>query len=356
MTDDSNKPTVLFVDDEYEQVQNVREYMEKDWMCEHLPSGEECVSRIRQGDRWNLIIMDAQLPPGKLHGLDALRLILREVPQQCVVFLSGKEVYADHAIAALQAGATDYIQKPVRDMAAFEERMKRAMEVCNQRFETLRDLGVLEIAKAVFHQVLPRVEAAYFRTDTLAAEATDAARKGLEKIKVNLMQAEKYLRRLTEFNPKEIRESSDTADLRAEARAGVDSIEQLLELKLDKPNVKFVKPDEAPEARIRFDSRWPSLITEILVQNAAEAVLASERSEKEVRVDIQQDPDKKEWQLIVEDTGDGIPEEVRGKLGQLGVTTKKGMGLGLYLVNQVADMKVEDLNPGTRITVSFPKA
>jgi len=350
------KLSVLFVDDTPDDVENVAEFMKYEgWATRCVESGEECLELLRGGEKFGVIVLDAQLKAGMLHGMEVLARILAELPQQCVVFLSGKEIEAHHAISASQAGAIDYIQKSVKDIPEFIERMKRAITVCRERFEAQGK--VIMIAKAVFHQVLPRIEAAYFRTESVEAASTDdAVKEQLGKIKVNLMQAENYLRRLTEFDPQAIQESTETTDLRAEVRKGVDNIIQLLELKLDKPSVSFTKPDEGPKAYIRFDSRWPSLITEILVQNAADAVLASD-AKKEVRVNVQENPENKdEWLLVVEDTGFGIPEEVRSKLGQPGVTTKKGMGLGLYLVNQVANTKVENLAPGTRITVSFPKA
>lgn len=68
--------------------------------------------------------------------------------------------------------------------------------------------------------------------------------------------------------------------------------------------------------------------------------------------------------LIVEDTGSGIPIEIRDKIFDVDFTTKpgKGTGLGLGIVKRIceecgASIEIEsELGIGTKIIVSFPSA
>ncbi|HWG92521.1 MAG TPA: PAS domain S-box protein [Candidatus Thermoplasmatota archaeon] len=95
-----------------------------------------------------------------------------------------------------------------------------------------------------------------------------------------------------------------------------------------------------------------------LIENAADAVRPQGGS---VRVSTRATPDGGA-QLVVEDDGPGIPEEVRGRMFEPLFTTKAhGTGLGLSIVRRIVEehggtiMCDSTLGKGTRFTVTFPR-
>jgi two-component system sensor kinase FixL len=97
-----------------------------------------------------------------------------------------------------------------------------------------------------------------------------------------------------------------------------------------------------------------------LVRNALDAVADQPRREVHVRLALANDDTVA---LVVEDTGPGIPDEVRAELFQPFVTSKpSGTGLGLYiartLVTEAKGSLAADRLPfgGTSLTVVLPHA
>jgi len=74
-------------------------------------------------------------------------------------------------------------------------------------------------------------------------------------------------------------------------------------------------------------------------------------------------PDEDSWAVTVEDTGPGIPPEIRERIFEPFVTgerTTRGVGLGLYIVRSVVEamggeIQVENREGrGARFTLRFP--
>ncbi|HWG92520.1 MAG TPA: HAMP domain-containing sensor histidine kinase, partial [Candidatus Thermoplasmatota archaeon] len=94
-----------------------------------------------------------------------------------------------------------------------------------------------------------------------------------------------------------------------------------------------------------------------LLDNAADAAASTGGN---VRLLVGPTPDGGA-QLVVEDDGPGIPEEVRGRMFEPLFTTKAhGTGLGLSIVRRIveehqASIRCDStLGKGTRMTVTFP--
>ncbi|MEW5743579.1 MAG: LytTR family DNA-binding domain-containing protein [Myxococcota bacterium] len=82
--------------------------------------GDEVLARVRQGGV-DLVLLDIQMP--KLSGTEALALWPREGPW--VVFCTA---HAEHAVAAFDGGAVDYLLKPVEP-----QRLAKALERARER-------------------------------------------------------------------------------------------------------------------------------------------------------------------------------------------------------------------------------
>ncbi len=81
-------------------------------------TGEACLERL--GEHPDAIILDYYLDnnvPGAKNGLDILRQIHKEVPEQKVIMLSSQEHYGV-ALQTIASGAVSYV---IKDLKSFEE-------------------------------------------------------------------------------------------------------------------------------------------------------------------------------------------------------------------------------------------
>jgi DNA-binding response OmpR family regulator len=140
----------LIVDDEQAVRNSLQEILElEDYPTDSAATGEEALELIENG-RYELVILDLKLPG--VPGVEVMHQIHQRAPETKVIILTG---YAslETAVAALRAGAEDYIQKPY-DVAeildsvgqAFSKKAlrKRKVLIIEQMDSTLEQLKDLE--------------------------------------------------------------------------------------------------------------------------------------------------------------------------------------------------------------------
>lgn len=111
MKTDNSPGQIFFVDDEPAVCIAVEETLRDanlSVICFGHPA--ECLAQLHSG-RCNLLIVDLRLP--EMDGLEVLRCAKRVAPQLPVLIITG---YGDipTAVAAIQAGAENFIEKPLR--------------------------------------------------------------------------------------------------------------------------------------------------------------------------------------------------------------------------------------------------
>ena len=123
-------PLVLYVDDDPGLARLVQKTMERrGYRFEHVTDREAGLARVAAGDV-DVVVLDHYLPSGT--GLDVLAAMADLVERPVVVYVTGS-LETDVAIAALKAGATDYVLKTVGD--DFLELLGKAID---QAVDTLR--------------------------------------------------------------------------------------------------------------------------------------------------------------------------------------------------------------------------
>ncbi len=87
-------------------------------------SGREAVEKS-QALAAEVVLLDIRMP--EMDGLEAARLLLRQHPRPSVIFCTA---YEEHAVAAFEAEALDYLLKPVRRERLIEalRRARRALD------------------------------------------------------------------------------------------------------------------------------------------------------------------------------------------------------------------------------------
>jgi CheY-like chemotaxis protein len=115
---------VLVVDDEVVVLTVLREALRRGgYRVTTAASAEEAIDLMRKR-RFDLVLTDKNLPGAS--GLEVLRVARTLDPAPAVVLITGYSSY-DSAVEALDIGAHDYIEKPIRDVEQLRFRIRRAL-------------------------------------------------------------------------------------------------------------------------------------------------------------------------------------------------------------------------------------
>jgi CheY-like chemotaxis protein len=98
-------------------------------------SAEEAID-LMQKRSFDLVLTDKNLPGAS--GLEVLRVARSLDPPPAVVMITAYSSY-DSAVTALDIGAQDYIEKPIRDVEALRFRIRRALSRRNEQLERSRE-------------------------------------------------------------------------------------------------------------------------------------------------------------------------------------------------------------------------
>jgi LmbE family N-acetylglucosaminyl deacetylase/ActR/RegA family two-component response regulator len=95
----------------------------------HWTASAEQASEIVGGRDWDLVVSDIDLPG--LDGLELVRRVKQQRPQLATLILSGHSSF-DYAVAAMRAGADDYLTKPF-DPPGLIEKARALIAVTRER-------------------------------------------------------------------------------------------------------------------------------------------------------------------------------------------------------------------------------
>ena len=180
MSETVGRARVLVAEDDAEIRDILQEFLCREYACEAVGTAEEALALLRLC-RFQLVLSDITLPG--MSGLEVATHVRGLAPETVVVVVSGAQTQ-ESAIAALRAGAFDYVVKPF-DLAHVEVVVRRALEhqrlvqdkLTNER--QLQDLirqrtseldGALQSIERSYHLTL--------RALTAALEARDRETRG----------------------------------------------------------------------------------------------------------------------------------------------------------------------------------
>jgi CheY-like chemotaxis protein len=127
---------VLVVDDEVVVLTVLRELLRRSgYRVTTAASAEEAIE-LMQKRSFDLVLTDKNLPGAS--GLEVLRVARALDPPPAVVMITGYSSY-DSAVTALDIGAQDYIEKPIRDVEALRFRIRRALSRRNEQLARMRE-------------------------------------------------------------------------------------------------------------------------------------------------------------------------------------------------------------------------
>ncbi len=104
--------TILIIDDEPVIRLVCRLVLEEqDYAVDVCTTGKEGLERVRQG-QYDVILLDFKLPD--MDGMEILRIIQKERPGEYIIVMTAYST-VENAVAAMKAGAFDYLAKPFTD-------------------------------------------------------------------------------------------------------------------------------------------------------------------------------------------------------------------------------------------------
>jgi DNA-binding NtrC family response regulator len=129
---------VLVVDDEVVVLTVLRELLRRSgYRVTTAASAEEAIDLMHKR-AFDLVLTDKNLPGAS--GLEVLRVARTLEPPPAVVMITAYSSY-DSAVTALDIGAQDYIEKPIRDVEALRFRIRRALSRRNEQLARSQEAG-----------------------------------------------------------------------------------------------------------------------------------------------------------------------------------------------------------------------
>lgn len=131
---------ILVIDDDQGVADTLVEYLiQPGYQATAVYGGHEGLTRLEQGD-FQMVILDLKMPD--MDGLEVLKAI-KEIDSQAVVLMITGYGTVETAVAAIKAGAYDFISKPV-NMDELEAIINRVLErqTLLSRLGTFRGLAL----------------------------------------------------------------------------------------------------------------------------------------------------------------------------------------------------------------------
>ncbi len=129
-------PVILTIDDDDGVRQSIAAYLaDSGFTMLEAADGDQGLAMFDE-HRPDIVLTDLRMP--NVDGLTVLRQIMRKVPEQPVLVISGAGAMSD-AVEAIRLGASDYFIKPIADLEVLEHRIARCLEQArlsreNQRY------------------------------------------------------------------------------------------------------------------------------------------------------------------------------------------------------------------------------
>jgi len=153
----TDKIRLLIVDDEERFLKTLSERLAmRDFEVTAVSNGNEAV-RVAREMPFDLALVDLKMPG--MPGEEVLRILKKEHPLMEVVILTGHGS-VDSAVECVKGGSYRYLQKPCETdelmevlKEAFRERVKRRLEIDNEKLDELMAVAMGESALGILRRL-----------------------------------------------------------------------------------------------------------------------------------------------------------------------------------------------------------
>jgi signal transduction histidine kinase len=330
--------TILCVDDNAVFVENLAEILEEQ-RGYSVVAAESCGEARALAERgFDVAIVDVVLPDGS--GTELAQTLRSIRPEAQIILLTGF-ASIESAAAAVRAGAWAYLVKPCAtddlllsiDQAVRHVRLLEDSRELQRRAQTTEKLAAIgTLTAGLSHEIKNPLNAAGLqlmvldsRLDELPPDARARYREPLRLVQDEIGRLNDLLQEFLDFaRPRDLALASfdlsnvltDVLDLLSEEIAGAG-------LTLERA---WLSP-----LTVRGDEQRLRRVVVNLVRNALQATPAGGRVRVSARAEAA-------VHLLVEDSGPGIPRELRARVFEPFFTTKaSGSGLGLPLAHSIIE-------------------
>jgi len=361
----ARRPRVLLVDDNEPLAENLQEILENDGF-QVRAAGTCAGAHALARNGFDVAVVDLGLPDG--NGTELARELKELSPDSEVVLLTGHATM-ESALEAVRAGACAYLQKPVKtpELRMTLATAMRHVRLHSEKRELARRAAMAEKLAAVgtmtaglSHEIRNPLNAAALqltvlerRVGKLPAGEQAPLLQPLHLVRDEIRRLDHILEdflqfaRPREFYPKPV----DVAPV-------LDRVLTLLGGPAEKRHVQVLR-DFEPVPPVAGDEERLQQVVMNLGLNALDAV----REGGWVRVSCRTGDDPEIVEILVDDSGVGVPGDIRERIFEPFFTTKaEGSGLGLPIVHAIVTqpggtITVEDApEGGARFALRVPRA
>jgi signal transduction histidine kinase len=353
------QPRVLIADDEPDMLKYLKSQLSPNFQVIEAVDGEQAIEKAAQFLP-DVVVCDMMMP--EKNGLEVCRAIRERTSTRTIpILLLTARADEDTKLAALSAGANDFITKPF-SMTELSVRLKNLFDTYNLQQELARQNQVLE---ATIEQ-LKETEVQLVHSEKLASLGRMSAGI-IHEINnpLNFAKTALYvLRIMTESlgatEKKEFREvledmaeginriSGIVSDLRTFTQPHLTQLEKVLVMDVVNSALRLLSNEwenkvtiekEIPEDQMIWANR--NQMTQVMVnllQNALQALAKKHSCEDVETIWVRGLEENGESVIVVRDNGEGIASENLQKIFDPFFTTKdvgEGMGLGLSICYRI---------------------
>ncbi len=342
--------SVLLVDDDEDMLVLVRAWLDDvepgRYLVEWATSADEA-RRVIGEDRYDAYLIDYRL--GAETGIDLLREIAAALPDRPAILMTGQGGRSVDR-EALEAGATEYVQKDAASAVTLERAIRYAMaQKCAQRLE--RERRSLQEAARAMERVLAVV------AHELRTPLTSMRLMSEYLLTPNARDEAEMEHFLSSIHGETVRMTETVNNVLEAARfdSGLarwhwgtvrvaDAVEQALETvrpQVNHGSVEVVSSVRPSDLRMQGDA---DAIRRLVMNLASNSAKHTREGRIEVRATETTDAAERRVLIEVLDTGSGMPEHIVRQLGtafalnsgMVGSAASHGTGLGLAICKGIA--------------------
>lgn len=345
-----NKVTVLYVDDEEENLNSFMATFRREYNISTAISGVEGLKKL-ESKEYQVIISDQRMP--SMTGVEFFEIVTAKYPKAIKILLTG---YSDMeaAIAAINKGGVyQFLDKPwdvnllkITIDNAYQKYMTEsvltekiaALDKANQELSRFV-YSVSHELRAPLMSILGIVNIAGFGADTeKLMEYFGMIGQSVEKLDI-------FIRNIIEYHQNK---KIDASHSEVNLEKMVDEILGSISNYSNFGSVSIIKDYRIEET---FYST-PFRVRIILGNLLSNAVKFQKQDNPDKRIRISVETDKKEARFTIEDNGSGVREEDKDKLFRMffkAQNNNSGTGIGLYIVKEAVDLLKGSVSVETNI-------
>lgn len=361
------KKTLLLVDDEPDARLLASDILGDSYDVTTAESAAQAL-QILSTKPLDVVLTDIKMPGED--GISLLRKVRAMYPETPVILLTG---HGDKqtAIDALKEGAFDFLEKPFEDdellsavsraFSVVELKQKlRSSQARVLESDRLATLGLM--AGGIAHEINTPLTTIVVMASSIKEMLQDpsTSHENLSQISDEIcnmvMRISKIIKSLQSF----ARDNSNAPFLDVGVKDILDGVLNLCSKRFSRDGIDLII-DESFTKNYMIQCRDTEIAQVLfnLITNAQDAI--REMQEKWVRLECKEVG--AELQIVVTDSGKGIPEEIRNKIFHPFFTTKevgKGTGLGLAVSIGIVEahhgkIEIDPGSPNTTFIIKLPK-